>query len=479
MAIVNVDVYRDMDEKYGKDMEKLFGPGLMSWPEDVDSSRLYMFSSNLKQILTLINPEVPHVMTGYENATGKFNHSFKMMNGIWEVKAIIPKFKSNLVYMMVLYNQETDTYDMVEKQIAENLTEKFGFAYNTDTMDSLKVGDRIADRPLYKSTSYDDHMNYRCGKNANVMYITDNETIEDAIKIRKGWADQVKTVEVDQIDIPINDNDILLNIYGDDKEYKAFPNIGEEVIDCSVCAVRRVNLNHILYDFQPEMLRKITDTDTEYVTSKNAIIYDMDIFYNGDEPFPDNAFYHQLKTYYDMECAYADTVTKWCKDIKKSGSKYTPQVAYYKARYQYFTDPEYKWKDRDKVFSNIVVHFKTRAIVTLEEGFKLTGRYGDKGIISNITDCDAPNSHAKKDSPSNAAIKMAEGAKSSVMNMLEDIDITEKEKEDMVSNVCLCDDCDMPYLDDGTVVDILLNSSGAIRRWTTCLADVKPIELLE
>lgn len=166
MANTSADIYRQMDDEYGDKMEHLFGPGLMSWPEDCDSSRLYMFSSNLKQTLTLTDPEVPHIMTGYENVLGKYNHAFKWLNGLWEVKDIIPKFHTKDVYMMVLYNAETDTYDMVEKQEAENLTEKFGYSYNTDTMDSLNVGDHIGNTALYKSTSYDKHMNYRMGRNA-------------------------------------------------------------------------------------------------------------------------------------------------------------------------------------------------------------------------------------------------------------------------------------------------------------------------
>ena len=56
-------------------------------------------------------------------------------------------------------------------------------------MDSLEPGDVIVDDVLYKSTSYDDNMNYNLGKNALTMYSTSTETIEDAIYIRKGFAD--------------------------------------------------------------------------------------------------------------------------------------------------------------------------------------------------------------------------------------------------------------------------------------------------
>ena len=55
-------------------------------------------------------------------------------------------------------------------------------------------------------------------------------------------------------------------------------------------------------------------------------------------------------------------------------------------------------------------------------------------------------------------------AKQVVESALEGVDLSEDDKNKMRSNVVVVEDCDMPYLDDGTVVDIELNSSGAIRR---------------
>ena len=452
MPITTENIYRELDEKYGDKMEHLFGAGLLSWPEDVDSSRMYMFTSNLKQILTLLEPDVPHVMTGYENVVGEHNRAYKRMPGTWVVKDIIWKYGPGTLYTMILYNPDTDTFDIVEKRPAENLTEKFGFAYNTSFMDSLKVGDTIHDEVLYKSTSYDEHMNYCPGKNARVMYVTDNATIEDSIVVSKQWADTVHTVEVDSISVSINSNDILLNMYGDRSSYKTFPDVGETVRDSLLCAVRRVNLNHILYDFKDENLRIPQSTDVERYASKNAIVYDIDVYYNGDEEFPDNTFYRQMKGYYEKECEYAQKITDWCRQIKESGSNYTKDVSYFKAKWQHYGDREYKWKFRDSVFSNIIIKFSTISVVDLQEGFKLTGRYGDKGIISKIV------------SNGSVAAELYNNTMDSILDVAGGSDMTAEEREKLASQVYFVDESDMPYLEDGTHVDILLNSSGAIRR---------------
>ena len=51
----------ELDEKYGGDeMFRLFGPTLLSW-NTIDSSRAYMFTSHIKQSLTLLQPDVPRL----------------------------------------------------------------------------------------------------------------------------------------------------------------------------------------------------------------------------------------------------------------------------------------------------------------------------------------------------------------------------------------------------------------------------------
>lgn len=445
---VNINLKDDlqkMDDEFGDSMYRMFGLTNLGFPEDTDSSRLYMFTSHLKQTLCITNPDVPHIMTGFENTFGKYNRAYKFFKGTWEVIDIIYKYGKNGVYTVVLYNAETETYDMIEKTEAENLTEKFGYLYNTDRMDELKIGDRITDECLYKSTSYDAHMNYRYGKNAKVYYSTSNDTLEDAFVVRRGWAEQVKSVEVDDVFVVINDNDVPLNLYGTEEEYRFMPDIGERVINSTLCATRRINKDHLLYDFQSQNMRKIYSTDTDYYVSKDSIIYDIDIYYNGQEPFPDNIFFRQIKYYYDMQCKYAERILEVATKIKESGKHYTLNVSMFIDRYQHFNDPEYKWVHREKgrAFSNMLIEFKVRSLVSLDYGSKITGRYGDKGVISRISDP--------------LQFKVAEA----IMGDMEEY--TEEELEKVASKITIVDDGKMPYTDKFPI-DILANMSGSTRR---------------
>ena len=460
MAVIDISQYAKMNEKFGDCMYRIWGPTLIGFPSDTDSSRALMATSQQKQFLTLLHPDVPHILTGFENAFGKKNRSYRALSGTWEVIDKIDKFGDGSIYTLVLYNPETRQYDMVEKIVAETKTEKFGFLYNTDKMDHLKPGDQLKDEVLYASTSYDEHMNYRLGKNALVMYSTSNPTIEDAIYVRKGWADSVEFVELDTVSIPINDNDIFINRYGNDEDYKPFPMVGEHVEDSVLATTRRIVKEHLLYDFQSKNLRQSSSTDVDYFTSKNALVYDINVYYNGDDEFPDTLFYRELREIYQACQSYADRLTAAAKDIKRRCKEgegtYTSNVPYIISKYQHVSDPEYKWKYKDKEFSNILVVFKTFAVVSLQAGYKLVGRYGDKGVISKIA-----SDHIAEDTGEIQYIE--DVVKNGIVNSFQE-ELTPEEMADIAKKFHVVEDSEMPYMEDGTKVDILLNASGAIRR---------------
>lgn len=460
MAVIDISQYLKMNEEYGDAMYRIWGPTLISFPSDTDSSRALMNTSQQKQFLTLLNPDVPHILTNFENSFGKRNRgSYKQMDGTWEVIDKIDKFGDGTVYTLVLFNPLTKTYDMIEKMIARSKTEKFGYLFNTEKMDSLEVGEVIQDEVLYKSTSYDEHMNYRLGKNALVMYSTSNPTIEDAIYVREGWAKQVQFVELDTVTVSLNDNDIFINIYGDDTHYKPFPTVGEHVKDNVICTTRRIIKEHLLYDFQSKNLRQSCSTDVEYFTSKDALVYDIDVYYNGDDPFPHNLFHAELADIYDACNQYAARLTEVAREIKMKcradpDYHYTKNIPVFISKYQHVNNPEYVWTYKDREFSNILVTFKTYAVVSLQAGYKLVGRYGDKGVISKI----ASDTIAEDNGEVQYIYDLV---KDGIGN---DREMTPEEVAELASKFHVVPDSEMPYMEDGTKVDVLLNASGAIRR---------------
>ena len=150
-----------------------------------------------------------------------------------------------------VYDKDKEMYDVIERKDVEDLTEKYGFQYDNSGINNYKVGDTIhKGDTLSKSTSYDEYGNYGFGKNVKAMYLVDLDTLEDAIVVSESLAKSMKSTEVEKVKVPINDNDFLLNLYGDNDNYKAFPDIGEFTNDKILCVKRRIINSQILFDLK-------------------------------------------------------------------------------------------------------------------------------------------------------------------------------------------------------------------------------------
>ena len=377
-------------EKKYKGQDDLFGMTALTNPGYISGSRSIMFTNHLKQFLNLLNPDYPLVNTNYENLVGENNTTIKKATRNWVVDDKIEKFSDGEFtnYMLILYDPDKDYYHVVQKKHVENLTEKFGFKYNNEALDKLEVGDEVNKGDvLIKSSAYDEDNNYCYGKNVTFMYLIDSDTIEDAIKVSESVANELLSTEVETVTVSLNDNDILCNIYGDDDEYKAFPDIGEHVKDKIVCCKRRINNYQILYDFKKSNLKKINYSN-DVLAICDGVVSDINIYCNKNlDEIPDNQMYRQILDYHKNELRYYEEIYKKCGDIIESGSKYSRDLDYAYKRAKQILDEHYKWGrgTDDSVFNNIVIQFEIIRSVKLEVGGKITGRYGNKGVVSVIT----------------------------------------------------------------------------------------------
>ena len=224
----------EADEKL-TNSTSLYGMSALTIPRYINSMRSVMFTNHLKQFLTPLNPDYPFVFTNAENLVGEHSSGYKKVKHESEVYRKVVKFGDILgyenanVYKLFIFDKKKKKFDVIERKETEDLTENFGFNYNNDEIDKYSEGDTIKKNTvLYKSTSYDDDMFYGYGKNTCVMYTLDPYTSEDAAVVGRTYADSFRTIETEKIQIKLNDNDFLLNLYGEeDGDYKPLPDIGE------------------------------------------------------------------------------------------------------------------------------------------------------------------------------------------------------------------------------------------------------------
>ena len=366
----------------------LLGSTMLTYPCGVNAMRSTMFTSHLKQFLNLINPDFPLLFTGTENLVGKYSDGYEKAKHKLRVIKKVAKYEDILehpnIYQMFVFDEVTKTYDVIERTPEESLTENFGYLLNNEVIDSLKEDDIInEDTVLYRSYSYDENMNYRYGKNVNVAYTLDPYTSEDAAVASKSLCEKFVNIETEDITIGLNQNDFLINIYGDEKHYKPLPDIGEITSD-RLCVVRRQFNNQLLFDFKESSLCEAHEGDLIYFVDKDVEIVDYTIYSNQEE-IVDNPFSAQINKYLRSQNIYWRKIFKETDKILKSGFGYTRDIEYLWKRSQEFLDnTNKKWTDGDHEFGNMVLVVSFKRYAPLAKGSKLTGRFGNKSVVAEI-----------------------------------------------------------------------------------------------
>lgn len=368
-----------IEEMY-KGEDSIFSITATTFLPYIDSARLIMYSSHFLQRVVLNETEFPKVFTNSENMIGKYSSFDYRAPGKLVVTKIIPKFdgmdpSKGQPGLMFVYNEDKQEHDVIVRKDVENLTEKYGFMYDNSMIDSIGEGECInKGTSLYRPTSYDRYDNYGFGCNVTYMYSVEDSNIEDAIIISESLSKRMLSTEVELVKVSINDNDILLNLYGTDANYKAFPNIGEKVKNKTLCAKRRINNNHILYDLKRSNIKKVLSSDT--ISYIDGEIVDVNIFCNKTrEEMIDAEFNEQILEYVDMNTRYYEKIRDYTNELLRSGAKCSHNIKIWNKRAKEMTDTDYKIKDEDgSVFSNIVMYFLVKRTVGISVGQKLTGR---------------------------------------------------------------------------------------------------------
>ena len=266
-------------------LEELLGKGIMMPFNNTNSgSRKLMYSVQLEQRFPLMNPEVPLVMTGYEDQFGHYSSSFVKNERRATVIAKIPKFsfRPKDHYYLILMDDPDENgirnLRLIERVSYKHISESYGYLVNNDDIDYLKVDDVVEPGSvLQKSTSFDEYNNRMDGTNLITTYLSTEHTMEDGIMI-SDYAAKHKLASplIKVVEIVINDNDIPLNIHGDNDYYKAFPEIGEE-IDGDILYVTRSATNNGVSGSLQKINSKINKSNCITIGAEGKFAFYQDV----------------------------------------------------------------------------------------------------------------------------------------------------------------------------------------------------------
>ena len=384
MSILNLEQeIKSADERIKVPEQRLGKELMMPFSPASSGARKIMFSTHLEHKMQIMQAEIPIISTGFENEFGRHSSTFKIADYDAEVIAKIPKFsnKPNLQYYMIIL-KENGELDVIDRVVYNHITETYGYIFNNDYLDSKSIGNTISKGDvLQKSRSFDDFNNRMDGVNLRTTYLACDKNTEDAIIISESAAKKLVSPLIKKVSIVVNDNDILLNLYGDTEHYKVFPDIGDEVQHGILAAMRKENKDESLYNQAYDRLRNIVMSDEKYIA--NGRVVDIDVYCNNPGNLEESVYSEQVKFYWDQKVRCCQQIVDAVDNMIDNGCthiSYDLQKLYDNAKK---TINGQKFC-RNKPFSNIGIDIVLLEELPLVAGDKISNRYGGKGVIGRI-----------------------------------------------------------------------------------------------
>jgi DNA-directed RNA polymerase beta subunit len=350
-----------------------------------DTQRIQMFTNHINQAVVLTHGEIPKVFTRFENQVGKVSSSYIQMKEDCNVIKIIAR--NNRRYSVIVQYKESKKVDVIQLTTATNLTEDYGYINNIPELEDWETITEINKGTLLSnSTAYDDCMNLKYGVNLKTVYYANaGMTFEDSIVISETAAKKLSHATVSKFQIPVNSNDLLLNLYGDKEHYRGLPQIGEEIRGGILCGRRRMVNMTMASQLNDDALCKMTSTDAVYYG--HGVVDDIFVYCNRNVEDLNDPVYEQLRDIIYRQEAYDEELVKTLAPYREQGLLTADaSFAYTRAKDSIETEdsPKKKWLSENS-FDNMVIEVTVVEEKPAMVGSKITNRYGGKGVISVIS----------------------------------------------------------------------------------------------
>lgn len=372
-----------------KDPNTLVGRGSLMPSEPANSgSRKIMNAVQVTHILPLFKSKAPYLMTGRENKFAQFSSSLVKAKNDYQIVAKVKKFsfqtgKNGAHYYLILYNIKTGMHELYERTSYEYIVESYGYMYNNDFIDSLNPGDYIAEGEIIKkTTAYDEAGNRADGNDVLTMYISDEDTREDAIKISDELVEMYASPDIKPVTLMVNDNHIMLNLYGDENFYQSFPNIGEKVKGCLLCAIREEKNDQAIYSQAVGRLQQVLMSDEKFIAEGEVI--DINIYCNDVSILERSHYNAQLLFYYQESMRVARELVEILDPLKASGAKFSPELQKLHSVQKSILSGTPVVNDKGKPFTNVKIDIVVLNRNVINIGDKFANRYGGKGCVKIV-----------------------------------------------------------------------------------------------
>lgn len=385
-----------------------FQAGHNSFVQNTSAGRLDMWSSHMNQAMVLEGATFPRLFSGYEQNLGDYEFSKTERDQDIVVLAVIPKYpmihgdrniRKNPSITVIYRGLDDNRIGYMEVDSYTKCSDGFGYENKYLNRHLLDVGQVITkDVKMVTSPIHKDGL-YCPGVEAQVAYMTLEDTIEDAMLISRSLADKMTTTEIHRETITIDANQHPLNLYGDETEFKFLPDIGEVVGSHGLlCGFRNVTPESFISDAMPSALNIPQAThDDNYYAAPGSEILDID-FHVAKGAKIQKYLYSQVEKYTYANHNYWQRVLAVYQEYK---SKYRLSPAFntlvtigiQRLIAAGFSVPGTQRRSKVKLiakskrpidFIQVTITYMSRRACA--NGFKITAKYGNKGVICRIAE---------------------------------------------------------------------------------------------
>jgi DNA-directed RNA polymerase beta subunit len=426
--------------------------GLIPFQTNNSSPRNQMFSSHIGQSLVIDQPTERYIQTGMEREFGKYTFSVKMPVDA-EILKVIELYPRTIAMGGIAHNPETMVIyeDWNTKQVGYiSLTDYFshhpyfGFRYKlTKAIEKLRVGSFIKKGEiLLDSPSVTDHGGYMFGRQCNVVYMSHPAVSEDGIVVSRDLMDKLKFRIYETRVIEWGSKQFPLNMYGDENNYKPFPEVGDKIRDDGLLGA----LRSFEQNLSPVQMSKISTLATSlspvfdnatYVDGKGGTIIDIRVQHDTESVVPSTPIGMEKQVEkYDMHRRqyYQQIYDEYRRLLRLRGQSLSLSPAFHRmvveaisvvgpasaTRNAQVRQPGDAGPARiSKLYRAIPLddwrmEFVIEYVITPDIGFKLTDTHGGKGVICHVAE---PHEMPVDEDGNRADIIMDAGATVSRMNL--------------------------------------------------------------
>ena len=348
--------------------------------DKLDGGRTNMVTNHLNQFLTVNNSEKPKVFTRFENQIGIHSSAYKFIN---KGNKILKTFKLNKNNMYIIFEDiNTKVINLIHYTSTINLTESYG--YESNLMATFKDNEIVdEDALVYRNNMFDDELNLQMGVNLKTVFLSkEGKTFEDSIIISDEASEKLTHTDIHEIVVVLNTNDILINWNGDKDNYIPFPSIGDTVKDGILCVRRRIDYNTILEDFKLNNFYTINPNDQCFYV--DGVVEDITVYSNMTEKEEQYKFNDPIVTIDKHQAKIYKDIYKYLSDLKNKKRVFTDDVNHLLQYSKDFLNNELRFSYENTEFEGCMIKFTIANRKPVCIGSKLTGRFGNKGVVSKI-----------------------------------------------------------------------------------------------